>query len=317
MSSSSFSRRKFLVAGMTGAAVSSVAFSAQGQPKPAKSYQEGLSPWPLVMNTSTIRPATFEEKLRVTADAGWDGIEPWIDELEKYEEEGGDLKELNKRIKDMGLYVPNIIGLWNAMPATAEAFEHSLPETRERMRRAADVGSIHIAAIPGPDREDFDLKRGAEMYSELMRIGREDYGITVAFEFVGFFKGVHRLGQACAVALDTNDEKACLIMDTFHLFRGGSGFNGLGLIQGDLIANFHVNDVPADVPREEQGDEHRVYPGDGILPTSQILQTLQKIGYDKALSLEIFKREYWELPPEQVAADGLRKLRTCIANAAL
>ncbi|NLO33787.1 MAG: sugar phosphate isomerase/epimerase, partial [Candidatus Hydrogenedentes bacterium] len=108
-----------------------------------------------------------------------------------------------------------------------------------------------------------------------------------------------------------------LIMDTFHLFRGGSGFNGLGLIQGDLIANFHVNDVPADVPREEQGDEHRIYPGDGILPTSQILQTLQKIGYDKALSLEIFKREYWELPPEQVAADGLRKLRTCIANAAL
>jgi len=183
------------------------------------------------------------------------------------------------------------------------------------MRRSADVGSIHVAAIPAPDREDFDLKWGAEMYRELMRIGREDYGITVAFEFVGFMKGVHRFGQACAVALDANDDKACLIMDTFHLFRGGSGFNALGLIQGSLIANFHFNDAPGDVPREEQGDEHRLYPGDGILPLTQVLQSLKAIGYEKALSLEIFKREYWEQAPDKVAADGLDKMRKCIAAA--
>lgn len=267
------------------------------------------------MNTSTIRPTPFVEKLRVIAKAGWDGVEPWINELEEYEAEGGNLKELAQRIKDMGLYVPNIIGLWNAMPPTPEAFEESLPATRERMRRSADVGSLYVAAIPAPDREDFDLKWGAEMYRELMRIGREDYGITVAFEFVGFMKGVHRFGQACAVAIDANDPEACLIMDTFHLFRGGSGFNALGLVQGDFIANFHWNDVPGDVPREEQGDEHRLYPGDGILPLTQALQSLKAIGYKRALSLEIFNREYWEQPPEEVAANGLQKMRDCIAAA--
>jgi 2-keto-myo-inositol isomerase len=310
------SRRKFLLsstvatgAAMTGGSV----FSADSEPEIR--YQGNISPWRLVMNTSTIRPTPFEEKLRVIAAAGWDGIEPWINELEEYEAAGGNLKELAQRIKDMGLYVPNIIGLWDAMPPTREAFEASLPATRERMRRSADVGSIHVAAIPSPDREDFDLKWGAEMYRELMRIGREDYGIAVAFEFVGFLKGVHRFGQACAVALDANDDKACLIMDTFHLFRGGSGFNALGLIQNSLIANFHWNDVPGDVPREEQGDEHRLYPGDGILPLGQVLNSLKAIGYDKALSLEIFNREYWKQPPEKVAADGLRKMRDCIAAA--
>jgi len=316
MKRSPLNRRTFLFssAAATGAlAAGSVpARAAENAPK---RYQDGISPWPLVLNTSTIRPASLEDKLRVTAAAGWDGIELWINELEDYEKGGGNLKELAQRIRDMGLYVPNIIGLWNAMPPTREAFEASLVETRERMRRSAEVGSLHVAAIPAPDREDFDLKWGAEMYRELMRIGREDYGLQVAFEFVGFMKGVHRLGQACAVALDANDDKACLIMDTFHLFRGGSGFNAIGLLQGALIANFHFNDVPADVPREAQGDEHRLYPGDGILPLTQVLQTLKVIGYKKALSLEIFKREYWEQPPDQVASDGLRKTRECIAAA--
>ena len=315
MNRSQLNRRSFLLSAAAAGAVTAGNSPAQAQGQTAKRYQDGLSPWPLVMNSSTIRPTGLEDKLRVTAEAGWDGIELWINDLEKHEESGGSLKELNQRIKDMGLYVPNIIGLWDAMPPTREAFEASLPTTRERMRRSADVGSIHVAAIPAPDREDFDLKWGAAMYRELMRIGREDYGITVAFEFVGFMKGVHRFGQACAVALDANDDKACLIMDTFHLFRGGSGFNALGLIQGSLIANFHFNDVPGDVPREEQGDEHRLYPGDGILPLTQVLQSLKAIGYEKALSLEIFKREYWEQPPEQVAADGISKMRACIAAA--
>ncbi|HOC70800.1 MAG: Inosose isomerase [Candidatus Hydrogenedentes bacterium ADurb.Bin101] len=316
MKPSQLNRRAFLVSSTTAAgALAAGRTPAHADANAPKRYQDGISPWPLVMNTSTIRPASLEDKLRVTAEAGWDGIELWINELEEHEKSGGNLKELGQRIKDMGLYVPNIIGLWDAMPSTPEGFEASLPATRERMRRSSEVGSLHVAAIPAPDREDFDLNWGAEMYRELMRIGREDYNLQVAFEFVGFMKGVHRLGQACAVALDANDSKACLIMDTFHLFRGGSGFNALGLIQGALIANFHFNDVPGDIPREEQGDEHRLYPGDGILPLAQVLQSLKAIGYEKALSLEIFKRDYWELPPAQVAADGLRKTRESIAAA--
>ncbi|MCK5862111.1 MAG: sugar phosphate isomerase/epimerase, partial [Candidatus Hydrogenedentes bacterium] len=291
MTDTNFTRRSFLTAATAvgGAALSGKAH-AQSPAIQEQRFQNGISPWPLVMNASTIRPAPIEEKLQVTAKAGWDGIELWIDDLEGYEKDGGNLKELGVRIRDMGLYVPNIIGLWNCMPATREAFDESLTATRERMRRAADVGSIYVAAIPAPDRKDFDVKWGAEMYRELMRIGREDYNINVAFEFVGFFKGVHRFGQACAVALDANDSGATLVMDTFHLFRGGSGFNAIKHIQGDLIANFHWNDVPGDVPREEQGDKHRVYPGDGILPLTQVLQDLKKIGYSRTLSLEIFNR---------------------------
>ena len=312
MTTQDFSRRSFLAA---AAAVVPAAQLAHGESKPIQRRQNGLSPWPLTLNTSTIRPASLEEKVRVTAATGWDGIEPWINELEEYENEGGDLKELARRITDLGLYVPNVIGLWSCMPDTQEAYEESLTATRERMRRAAAVGSLYVAAIPAPDRVDFDLKWGAEMYRDLMRIGREDYGIKVAFEFVGFLKGVHRFGQACAVAMDANDAEACLIMDTFHLFRGGSGFNAVQHVQGSFIADFHWNDVPGDIPREEQGDEHRIYPGDGILPLTQALRDLKAIGYERTLSLELFNRAHWEQPPEKIAAEGRDKMLACITAA--
>ena len=316
MKHSELTRRSFLTAAAAAGTILPLAGSAEEKScKAEKRYQNNASPWPLVMNSSTIRPAALEEKLKVTAETGWDGIELWINDLEDYEKDGGNLKELGKRIKDMGMYVPNIIGLWSCMPETKEAFEESLPATRERMRRSSDVGSIYVAAIPAPDRENFDLKWGAEMYRELMRIGREDYNLNVAFEFVGFMKGVYRFGQACAVAFDANDDGSTLIMDTFHLFRGGSGFNAVKHIQGHLIANFHWNDVPGDVPREEQGDEHRLYPGDGILPLTQVLQDLKAIGYERALSLEIFNRAYWEQPAEKTAADGLEKMLACITAA--
>ncbi|HOH43793.1 MAG TPA: TIM barrel protein, partial [Candidatus Hydrogenedentes bacterium] len=59
----------------------------------------------------------------------------------------------------------------------------------------------------------------------------------------------------------------------------------------------------------------RLYPGDGTLPLTQVLQDLKATGYDKALSLEIFNRKYWEQPAEQVARDGLQKMRECVAAA--
>jgi sugar phosphate isomerase/epimerase len=315
------SRRGFITSTtLAGAALGAgVTASGAGNAAPAgkHAYQDGLSPWPLAMNTSTIRPASLEDKIKVTAEAGWDAIELWIDDLNKYEEDGGDLKELGREIKDRGLFVNNIIGLWGCMPATKEEFDASLEATRKRMRQSADVGSTYVAAIPAPDRPDFDIKWGADRYRDLLKIGREEFGITVAFEFIGFLKGIHRFGQACAIALDSNDPNACLVNDTFHLWRGGSGFSNLGKVDGSLIANFHWNDVKASTEREGAGDDVRVYPGDGDLPLEQALRDLKAIGFDKTLSLEVFNREYWKQDPKEVAETGLRKMRACIARAEL
>lgn len=100
------------------------------------------------MDTATIRPASLKEKVQIAAKAGYDAIEPWDRELAEYEKEGGNLKDLGKEIKELGMFVPSVIGLWNALPPTNQAFEQSLKDTKNRMRMAADIQSQHIQTIP-------------------------------------------------------------------------------------------------------------------------------------------------------------------------
>lgn len=307
-------RRSFLKLTAGAGAVSAGGTFRAEAAEPGKMYQGGASQWPLCLNSSTIRPAGLKEKIRVAAEVGYDGIELWINELEDHEKAGGSLADLGAEIRDRGLFVPNIIGLWGCMPSTQEDWEKSLPGTRERMRRSSEVGSAHVAAIPAPDRPDFDLKWGAARYGDLIKMGREDYNIVVACEFVGFLKGVHRLGQGAAIALDANDPAACLVADTFHLYRGGSGFEGIGHLNSSFIAVFHWNDVPDSPPREELEDKHRIYPGDGILPLKRTLQLLKGINYGGPLSLEMFNREHWSQDPGVVARTGLEKMRALIAE---
>ena len=104
-------------------------------------------------------------------------------------------------------------------------------------------------------------------------------------------------------------------MDTFHLFRGGSGFNGVKHLNGEFIACFHWNDVRENPAREMQGDKHRLYPGDGILPLVKLLQDLKAINYRGPLSLELFNRDHWKQDPEQVAVTGLKKILHLIGEA--
>ena len=313
-------RRSFLkLSAGAGVASASGALTAWAQPAEApaaaKLYQGGASPWPICLNSSVIRPTPLKDKIRIAAEAGYDGIELWINELEEHEAGGGSLKDLAGEIRDRGLFVPNVIGLWSCMPPTQAEWEESLPATRERMRRSAEVGSQHVAAIPAPDRPDFDLKWGADRYRDLLKIGRDDYNIVVACEFVGFLKGVHRLGQGAAIALDADDPNACLIADTFHLYRGGSGFEGIRHLNGGFIAVFHWNDVPGSPPREDLEDQHRIYPGDGILPLQRALHLLREIDYRGPLSLEMFNRDHWQQDPAVVAKTGMEKVRALIASA--
>jgi 2-keto-myo-inositol isomerase len=280
-----------------------------------KSYQNGQSHWPICLNTSTIRPTALKDKINIAKQTGYNGIEIWVEELEKYEQEGGNLNDLASEIKGLGLFVPNVIGLWNGMPMEEPAWLASLEKTKDRMRMAAALGSKHIAAIPVPDREDFDLSLGIKRYKELLKIAREEYGIIAAFEFVGFFKGIHRLGQAAAIALDIDDRDACLIMDTFHLYRGSSGFNGVKHLNGNFIADFHWNDVPQDPPREMLRDEHRIYPGDGILPLVHLLKDLNMIDYRGPISIEMFNRDHWQQNPTEVARVALQKTLDLVAKA--
>jgi 2-keto-myo-inositol isomerase len=274
--------------------------------EPPKRYQNGLSPWPICLDTATIRPATLEHKIKIAAEAGFDGIEPWDNELEAYEKNGGNLKTLGAEIKKLGLKVPSVIGLWNAIPATMPEFQESLKETRRRMRMAHDIGAEHIQTIPNTLPENYNQKWVADRYRDIIEIGLKEFNIKPALVFVKYFT-IKTLGQAVGVAMDANHPNAMVIPDVYHMYISDGGFEGLKMLKGDAIAIFQFNDAPDTPAFKDLKDEHRVYPGDGILPLTSIFKDLKAIGYKGFISLEMYNPNYYKQDLLQVAKTGLRK----------
>jgi 2-keto-myo-inositol isomerase len=307
MPKTSIDRRALLASGVATATALVAGGPAVAAPAPLPNrWQNGRSPWPLCLDTATIRPTPLLDKIAIAAKAGFDAIEPWDGELRDFESNGGSLSDLGTRIKDAGLFVPSVIGLWNAIPPTEEEWLANLSETRNRMRMASAIGAEFVQVIPQPRRpwQEFDLKWAATKYRALLEMGLADYNLNPAMVFVEFLPGAARMGQAAAIALDADHPKAKIIPDVFHMHIGDSGFSGLRLIQGEFIAIFQFNDAPAHPAKEQLKDEHRVFPGDGILPLEQCLKDLRAIGYTRCISLELYNQAYWERDALEVATEG-------------
>ena len=54
--------------------------------------------------------------------------------------------------------------------------------------------------------------------------------------------------------------------------------------------------------------------GEGIFDLSRYLHVLQQIGYDRFLSLELFRQDLWYRDPVEVAAEGMAKMQKVVAG---
>ena len=191
--------------------------------------------------------------------------------------------------------------------------KQALAELEEEMKMMAALGCHRIAAPPAGVEKDkpLDFQKAGARYREILALGRK-YKVMPQLEFWGASGTLHNLGQALAIAAAANDPDARILPDVYHLFRGGSGFEGLKLVSGKAIEIIHINDYPASKPVNEQTDSDRVYPGDGAAPVKQVLRDLQAMGGTKVLSLELFNKTYWAQDALLVASTGLQKMKSLV-----
>ena len=298
--------------GATTLAAATEAQAAETQRAAARPADE---PFGYCFNTSTVREQKLglEKVVEIAAKAGYQGIEPWINEIDEYVKGGGSLKEMAKKIADLGLSVESAIGFANFIVDDEAKRAAGLEEAKRTMDLVAQLGGKRIAAPPAgaTDAPRLDLAAAAERYGKLLEVGAS-IGVTPMLEVWGFSKNLSRLGETVYVATESGRREACLLLDVYHLYKGGSGFTGLKLLGGAGMHVFHVNDYPADPPRDKISDADRIYPGDGVAPLSQIFQDLRDAGFRGMLSLELFNRTYWKQDPLAVARTGLEKTRAAV-----
>lgn len=274
-------------------------------------------PFRFSLNTSTIRGQELGivREVEIAAQAGYDAIEPWMDTLNNYVKGGGSLKDLRKRISDLGLAVESAIGFAQWIVDDEAARKNGLEQARRDMEILVQIGGKRIAAPPvgAHDKPGPDLPTAAARYRTLLELG-DRTGIIPQAEVWGFSKTLSRLGETVYVAVESDHPKACVLPDVYHLYKGGSGFEGLKLLSGLAVQVLHLNDYPAEPARESISDAHRVYPGDGVAPLKEALRELRLAGFRGILSLELFNRDYWKQDALDVAKTGLAKMRTVVAQ---
>jgi len=323
---SNWTRREVLNAGAlatgalaTGAALATgVPAIAQpaGAPSRLAEIRERAAPR-YCLNTSTIRgqKLSLVEEIDLVAKVGYDGIEPWIREINEHTQRGGSLKDLRKRIADAGLTVESAIG-FAAWIVDDDATRRDALETAKRdMELVRQIGGSRIAAPPvGATRQPVELAAAAERYARLVEVGRA-IGVTPMLELWGFSQTLSRIGEVAYVAVESGQPDAAMLLDIYHIYKGGSDFHGLKMLNGAAMAAFHFNDYPADPPRASIGDADRVHCGDGVAPLSQIIRDIYASGFRGAMSLELFNRQYWKQDAEEVARIGLKKMKRSFAEA--
>ena len=262
------------------------------------------------LNTSTIRgqKLSLPQIIELAARAGYDGFEPWMAEIQAYLETGKSIASLKKLVSDAGLQFFDCIGFPTWMSQDSEKSKIGFIQMEQEMGVLAELGCPRVAAPAIGTEAPLDLLQAGEKYKRLLDLGRKT-GVMPQLEFWGAYPSFHHLGQAMMVAAAADDKDAKILADVYHLFRGGSGFEGMKMLDGHAIDIFHMNDVPADIPRLEQQDKDRVFPGDGAAPLRELSEVLKSKGGQIILSLELFNPTYYAMDPEYVITTGLNKMK--------
>lgn len=281
----------------------------------AASAPRTAGPFRFCLNTSTImgQKPGLVHSIEIASAAGYDGVELWVRDIQEYLEKGGTVQALAKLLTDKKLRVENAISFTAWMVDDDAQRAAALVTLEKEMQLMAALGCKRIAAPPaGVSREQpLDFQKAGSRYRDILALGRKNK-VMPLLEFWGASGTLFNFSQALAIAAAANDADARILPDVYHLFRGGSGFDCLQLVNGKVIDIIHMNDYPSNKPVSEQTDADRVYPGDGVAPFKQILRSLQAMGGTKTLSLELFNKTYWDQDALLVAQTGLQKMKRLV-----
>ena len=98
-------------------------------------------------------------------------------------------------------------------------------------------------------------------------------------------------------------DRAGVLIDTWHFFRGDSTWNDLAEIPLDRIAYIQFDDAPTPISGDlmDETMNRRAMPGTGIFELDRFATTLLDRGWEGLVSVEVLNRELGSLPVDEFA----------------
>lgn len=255
----------------------------------------------MILSSQTIATSSFEERVEAAAAAGFTRIGLRSRDYARARAAGltdGDLRAL---LAAHGLEVAEHQALreWTAGPTAAE----------EELFAVADaLGGAYAIAIVEKLAEP---EAAAEQLARLAARAAE-HGLVVALEFMPW-SDVRDATAAWELVRACGHPSAGVLVDTWHFFRGGGTLEELRSVPRERIVAVHLADADAQVVGTllEDTISRRRVPGEGALPLVDFIRTLEAIGADVEVAVEVLSDEQRALPAREAArraADGARRV---------
>jgi 2-keto-myo-inositol isomerase len=269
----------------------------------------------LALNGATTMRADLATDLQAAKAAGFDYLEIWAAKLRAFLKRRS-TTELADLFAESGLEPLSINSIEHITFRDADAYKEIKRECEELSRIAAAIGCPCIVVVPGRlpqggvSREAV-VAESVRVLNELCDIAAA-HDVSLAFEFLGQPDcSVQTLDLAAEIVREAGRKDLGLVIVSFHFYAGGSTVEMIEALDPSRVQIFHINDAE-DLPREQLEDRHRLLPGQGILPLREMVSAFRRIGYDKVASVEIFRPEYWERDPFQLARDARAATQTLL-----
>ena len=270
----------------------------------------------LALNGATTMKADLVTDIRAASAAGFECLEIWSAKLKTFLQ-SHTTDDLKKMFQENGIEPYSINSIEHITFRDDEGRARLRSECEDLCRIASEINCPYVVVVPGRlPRESSQAQVIEESVSTLRELAglAEAFGVGLAFEFLGQPDcSVQTLALADEIVRETARENVGLVIDSFHFYAGGSTIESIEALDPARLFIFHINDAE-DLPREQLEDRHRLLPGLGTLPLTEIIAALRRIGYDRVTSVEIFRPEYWERDPFELARDARAAVAHVLAS---
>jgi 2-keto-myo-inositol isomerase len=257
----------------------------------------------LAFHGATTMTSDLETDIAVTARAGFKALEVWAAKMDRYLA-AHRLADLNALFVDHGV-MPLALNSIEFIAFRGSEYAQVQARLHELGRSAQAIGCPTVVVVPSPlpDRN----MPWSEVVAEYVNVLRDLsdiaglYNIRLSFEFLGFgWCSVRTPRAAFEIIQKCDRNNVGMTVDAAHFYAGGGLIRELGQLDPKRIFAFHLDDLE-DTPKEAITDGTRLLPGLGVVPLNDICEQLKRISYNGSCSIELFRPEYWNWDPQELA----------------
>ena len=269
-----------------------------------------MSKWKLGLNGISLNCGQAEE-ITIADKLGYDYLEMRQWKLEAFLRDQ-QLEQLQALFLEAQVKPLSINAIEPICLGLGENHQQLAQRARWSLQIAGAIGCQCVVVNAYGIAPDMSQRQGKRKVVEGLKLASDiaaQYNVLLAYEFLNRQYPVHTITDTMEVLDVVDRDNIGWLLDCHFFHVADPSLEALEKAGADRLLLVHMNDLPhAPVVDLAVGEAKRVFPGDGQVATQALLETLSRIGYKGAFSVEVYDPKFMNWDPFEFAKTAREKM---------